>query len=421
MKNIFLKKPLLLVLGFLFLISGLHAYQPARLVINGAFINITQGAQLVIENPSADAITRISGNIISEGENNILRWNIGTTTGNYVVPWGDNTTYFPVLFSPADAAGNGYFNFSTYPTPWNNSSMLPAGITQINNASGSDNSAFVIDRFWRIEALGYTTKPRLSNLVFTYLDAEHSAVGNTILESNLRAQRYNDIVMTWSDYPPTGAVNTIANTVTVGSVAATDLFRWWTLVDQSSPLPVSLLSFTAKPEDRHIRLNWATETELNNDYFTVEKSQDGSVFGFVARIEGAGTNSTALEYTTVDYNPLAGVSYYRLKQTDFDGNKSYSNIVAVKMEQTIDFSFNIHPNPVAGRNLNLEFNNLSIGNTQVKIFSVIGKEVFVKLIPITGDGDFNTVLNLPDELPPGVYLIKINSQNRTQTKKFILR
>lgn len=421
MKINFLKKPLLLVLGVLFLISGLHAYQPARLVMNGAFINITQGAQLVIDNPSPDAITRNSGNIISEGEKNIVRWNIGTSTGNYEIPWGDNTNYFPLLFTPTDAVGNGYFNFSTYPTPWNNSSALPTGITEINNASGADNSAFVIDRFWRMEAVGYTTKPTLSNLVFTYLDAEHSAPGNTITESNLRAQRYNDIVMTWADYPPSGTVNTITNTVTVASVSPTDLFKWWTLVDQSSPLPVSLVSFTALPDNRHVRLKWTTETEVNNDYFTVERSPDGTVFEFVVKIEGAGTSSTALEYTTLDYHPLAGISYYRLKQTDFDGHTSYSNIVAVKMGQASNFSFKTHPNPVTGGNLNLEFKNLSIGNTEIKILSVIGRELFVQLIPITSQGDFNTVLSLPGELPPGIYLIKINSNNSTQTKKFILR
>ncbi len=156
------------------------AFGQARLILNGAKMNITAEAQLVIHNPSTDAITRIDGHIISEGQRNNIMWNIGNNTGTYVVPFGyGSTNYLPLSFSKSAGAGAGQFTFSTYHTGWQNSSELPNGITNFYGNS-EDNSAFVLDRFWQIKASGYTIKPALTSLVFSYLDVEHSVPNNTL-------------------------------------------------------------------------------------------------------------------------------------------------------------------------------------------------------------------------------------------------
>lgn len=223
MKGIFI-----LILALLALSpASLHAQ--ARLILNGANINITQSAYLVIENSASDAITRNSGHIITEGQNNVVKWNLGTTTGTYVVPLGYTTNYLPVTFTKTAGTGSGYFLFSTYQTGWQNSSVLPTGVTNINGTSGTDNSAFEMDRFWRVDAQSYTTKPTLSTLTFTYLDAEYSATGNTIIESGLKAKRYNSSLNSWTDNFLTSSVDAAGNTVTVSSVGTSDLFPWWVL------------------------------------------------------------------------------------------------------------------------------------------------------------------------------------------------
>ncbi|SKC83855.1 T9SS type A sorting domain-containing protein [Ohtaekwangia koreensis] len=202
----------------------------ARLILNGATINITQGAVLVVGNPSADAITRNSGYIISEGENNAIKWYIGTFTGNYTIPWGYNGDYIPVTFTPSSASGSGYFIFSTYHTTnWNNAANLPTGVTDFNGSSGSDQSAFAIDRFWQVNAVDYTAKPLLSSLTFTYRDDEHSATGNTIDENSLRPERWNSTINTWTDFSSTPTLNTTNNTATITTLNAADLYAWWTL------------------------------------------------------------------------------------------------------------------------------------------------------------------------------------------------
>jgi hypothetical protein len=214
-------------------IIGSNAFAQTRLVLNGAHITISQGAYLVIDNPSSNAITRNGGSIISEGENNRLRWNIGTTIGTYIVPWGyDASNYIPLTFTKQAGTGSGYFVFSTYHTGWQNSSQLPAGVSNINGTTGSDNSTFVADRFWQINATAYTTRPALTNLSFTYLDAELTALGNTITESGLIAKRYNSSLSSWNDNILASSINTTNNVVTVSSVDATNLQPWWILGTQ---------------------------------------------------------------------------------------------------------------------------------------------------------------------------------------------
>jgi len=213
---------------FLFLASIQIGWSQTRLVLNGAKINIANGATLVIENPAINAITRIDGYIISEGENNLLKWMIGTTTGTYTVPWGKGTSnYIPLSFTKTAGSGSGFFLFSGYTTPSLNSSQLPTAVSNFTGASGADKSFFATDRFWQINAQSYTTKPTLSNLSFTYLDTEFASPNITATESSLTAQRWNPLLSSWVDYAPSSTVNTTTNTVTVASVGVTNFYPWW--------------------------------------------------------------------------------------------------------------------------------------------------------------------------------------------------
>jgi hypothetical protein len=219
-----------LILTFCILLcSVIGARAQGRLVLDGGIINLNAGAYLVIENSSPNAITRNSGHILSEGENNIIKWNIGTTTGTYTVPWGyGSCDCIALTFTKTAGTGSGYFLFSTYPTAWNNSTQLPTGVTNINGATGLDNSSFVTDRFWQINAQGYSVKPTLSNLEFTYRDAENSAP-NTITENLLRGKRYNSGSNSWVDDILSSSINTTTNKLTIASVDANNLYPWWTL------------------------------------------------------------------------------------------------------------------------------------------------------------------------------------------------
>lgn len=107
-------------------------------------------------------------------------------------------------------------------------------------------------------------------------------------------------------------------------------------------LPIELIGFSATPQDEHVRLDWATATETNNDHFTIERSQNGSVFEPVSIIPGAGNSEQTIIYSSLDRLVPGGPLYYRLKQTDIDGQFSYSPVVTVVISE--------EPHPVVAPN-----------------------------------------------------------------------
>lgn len=140
----------------------------------------------------------------------------------------------------------------------------------------------------------------------------------------------------------------------------------------SSPLPIELIRFGATPEFGNVWLDWATATEKNNAFFTIERSQNAEVWEEVARVKGAENSSQIKEYSYVDTRPFYGTSYYRLKQTDFDGRFSYSSIRSVSVEKYKAAELRVYPNPTKG-DIHIQSNTLK--KEDVFFFDVLGKEV----------------------------------------------
>jgi hypothetical protein len=112
-----------------------------------------------------------------------------------------------------------------------------------------------------------------------------------------------------------------------------------------TPLPVSWLGVEARATGKTILVSWQTAEEINNDYFSVERSMDGSSFERIDKVDAAGNSNIINSYSINDKNVLTGVLYYyRIKQTDFDGHFDYSKTVSAKIKGQ-DFDFNVQPNP----------------------------------------------------------------------------
>jgi hypothetical protein len=97
-----------------------------------------------------------------------------------------------------------------------------------------------------------------------------------------------------------------------------------------------------------VNLEWATASEINNDYFTIERSFDGVDWEIIKTVDGSGYSISTIYYQAKDENPYHGISYYRLKQTDFDGEYKYSNLVSVNCNLQGEHSLIIYPNPTTG-------------------------------------------------------------------------
>lgn len=181
------------------------------------------------------------------------------------------------------------------------------------------------------------------------------------------------------------------------------------------PLPISLLDFTAIADKDKVLLNWATASELNNDFFTVEKSSDAIDFEPITTIIGAGNSNTIIEYQYKDMTPYTGVSYYRIKQTDYDGKFSYSEIRAVKFLLPLS-GFSVYPNPVkSGEILQIiPDNNWDVSYT-ISVYALNGQ----KVAEFNTDGAFSFLINA--SLNKGVYFLVISSWEESIINKIVIQ
>lgn len=180
-------------------------------------------------------------------------------------------------------------------------------------------------------------------------------------------------------------------------------------------LPVTLTYFDGNYYDKKVNLNWVTETEINNDFFTIERSIDMENFEVIGVIKGNGNSNSKLNYTYHDNNPKKGIFYYRLKQTDFDGNSEYFNPISVEINSTF-YDFHIFPNPISGYG-HLEFTSSEDTEQILSIFDISGRKVFEKNYLIK-KGNNNLTLETTN-LSKGMYFVKLDDGAEGINIKFI--
>ena len=179
-----------------------------------------------------------------------------------------------------------------------------------------------------------------------------------------------------------------------------------------SVLPVELISFGARILKDDVQLHWATASEINNDFFTIERSKDGRSFQAVSTINGHGNSSHLIEYSFVDKNPLKGTNYYRLKQTDFDGNFTYSDIKSVNI--SIEHSFTIYPTLVRDK-INIRTESDFDTDLTVKIRDLNGR--VLKHFTISKNENLKEIYL--EDLIYGNYFITISDDQTLNTFRFI--
>jgi hypothetical protein len=217
------------------------------------------------------------------------------------------------------------------------------------------------------------------------------------------------------------------NTVTSGSTASGSVtsgnvtwFSPFTIasISPAGPLPIELLDFTAKYNGKDaVDLKWVTATELNNDYFTVERSADAANFNEILNKDGAGNSTHTIHYKAIDAEPLSGLTYYRLKQTDFDGKFSYSKIVPVETDK-ISFEVINTYNSTENGVLEVTVNCYSSDFLNLELFDMMGKKVFYTTEYSCGK---QTIIRIPTgNMSHGMYMIKTMNGNTVISKKINL-
>ncbi len=188
-----------------------------------------------------------------------------------------------------------------------------------------------------------------------------------------------------------------------------------------NPLPIELAFFKAKANSESVLVEWKTASELNNDYFTVERSQDGRVFTPIERIPGAGNTTETKSYQYEDKKPIDGTSYYRLRQTDYDGTTKSFEPVSVKIESTKEEleirSFG--PNPFSD-GITLEVYSPVAGDLTIEIYSLSGNLVHTGSMSAWSGVNTFRISSL-DNLTPAMYILVLRKENEKSNQIRIVK
>ncbi|WP_187261260.1 Ig-like domain-containing protein [Pontibacter beigongshangensis] len=173
----------------------------------------------------------------------------------------------------------------------------------------------------------------------------------------------------------------------------------------SMTLPVSLMDFSAKSQGNGAALAWVTASEQDNDFFSVERSQDGQTFKAVGKVKGAGNSSRQLNYSYLDAQAPAGLVYYRLKQVDTDGTHDYSKVITVTVRGTIaGAQVQAYPNPFSHQ-VNMNLPAASAGHAQLQLLDLQGRAVMTKALFLE-QGE-NKLEIATDSIPAGAYILVV--------------
>jgi hypothetical protein len=287
--------------------------------------------------------------------------------------YDDTTRIYLNALTATNTANSGAFSTdNSYVTIGHNTDQMCATIASNAEIPGTCGLYSRLEREWKVTNTNFTDQFNLD------LTLNACANQGSVNPNELRllvdddGNFSNGGTTCYFNGDGTGIVISYANpVVTVSNISNTHLSlnttNYITIasIQQSTPLPVGLMYFTSNCADENPTLTWATSTELNNDYFTIERSRDGLIFETMENIDALGTGTTTQHYSWMDSNPLDGTSYYRLSQTDFNSTTELFETVSVNcgIEKTI-----FYPNP-----FNNEFTLVSKFGGTITIFDSAGK------------------------------------------------
>lgn len=203
--------------------------------------------------------------------------------------------------------------------------------------------------------------------------------------------------------------------------AAGNIDDQFNIVKTISTLPISLIHFEARStKNKTVDFVWSTASEINNAFFTIERTSDLESIIPIVTMPGAGNSTTQLDYSASDTKPLSGISYYRLKQTDYDGTATYSDwkMINLSKSATAMQIKRIYPNPISDKFI-IELDNPIAGSFDLIMYDVTGREIYKN--PINLDTNTNTILCYSNNFSAGVYIISLTNSELTMTSRIFIK
>lgn len=394
---------------------GIDATTTSVITINGTLTmtlgDLIMGGQNLIMADGATISGGSSTSYIQDSGAGVLRQIYSSAGASLSFPIGDADDFSPINSFTINSAAFGaspFLDFSITDAnhPNRNTNNTGAG----GDDDGTAATAF-ISRFWTVSPNNITS-PRYS-ATYTYVDADVTGTEANMVGAVYRTPPGEAFL----DWHVAGTVNAANNTVSISNVDAFgDLYAMDNTLDR---LPIVLISFDAEVSGEVVELTWVTASEENNEFYTIERSINGSDFFHVIDVRGAGNSSELLTYKAVDQKPLIGRSFYRLRQTDFDGSFEYSEIRSVFFESDLsEFNLTIYPNPLKqGDDLKMYVpEGVDFDQLQLRVIDRSGRTIRTNY---TLNAKREVLLNT-SELGQGLFFLKVVDGKRSTTKKLII-
>lgn len=339
-----------------------------------------------------------SNYIITNGSGALNQYNIGTDQRtNVVYPIGSSSSsYTPVTLNVVDAT-----------TVDNFKAAVSQGVLT-NGTGGTAYTSDIVDRTWHISE-GTATGSNVTLTVQWNLADELAGFDR----ANCYISHYTGD--SWIATSTSGAAGAGPPYTRVSGTVTS--FSPFTVGGPESALPIALLNFSGRCDGNDVLLAWETASETNNDYFTIEKSNNAGDFAPIGTIAGAGNSTSIKKYSFTDVEANPAVAYYRLKQTDFDGNYKYYIISVNKCNDTpgTEIINTYHDSGILTFNIYSDYAQES----DIIVFDATGREVLSSQHYLS-KGNNKIKLNAVG-LSPGIYLAVLLDEKKLVSRKIMLK
>lgn len=332
------------------------------LIFSNGIVNLN-GNTLTLGNAASIGGTPDVANHINATSGSLRKDYSGT--GSFAFPVGGASAYSPITLNfTSGAFSSGY---------------ATVNLTEAKHGSNTSATDY-LTRYWTVSSSGISG-------FSCDVSAQYANADIMGTENNLHGAKYSS---GWLDL---GAVTAGSNLIT-GTVTGFSDFT----AGEPSAFPVEWLSFTARPEGSLVRLDWATASELNSDFFAIERSTDQTIWTELGKVSAAGNSTETREYQFEDGHPLSGRIYYRLRQVDLDGSFDFSSVAEIYLVAT---GISVYPNPVAEK-LTIELDSDQM--IWAALIDMQGRKVIHQLLSRE-----NQEIDL-SQLAAGVYILELSDQ-----------
>lgn len=320
-----------------------------------------------------------------------------------VFPVGKGSTYRPMVIQQTAASSSPVVRVEMLNTPPTGTYPVEVGV--LSEA-----------RYYAVDLVSGTMSAPTVELNFNTNGATDE---NVLFAGNAHIMRATSATGPWTDEGGSGAFSPAAPvgyaTSGVTSIASQTFFA---LGYQNVILPIELSTFSGYLDVGVVQLFWTTLSEKDNDYFTIERSGVELQFDSIGFVSGSGTSNVPLHYRYSDDDPLDGVSYYRLKQTDFDGQVSYSKYITIKSHFE-DPVLSVYPNPArSGEPLYVRLDYSKEKDVMLNVTDMSGRTLFSGIVDLSETVDLHDIVAV--DLSRGTYLLRFMLRGTLFTRKIIV-